>query len=110
VPAEAGEKLKRKYRVRALRLDLTSVAQRVTEVKGIGNDQVWAAGRHRKTVEARSLLCYWAVRELGISMAEMAGKRKLSVPSVSKSVARGSSLVKVNGYSLIETKKRVFGS
>ncbi len=52
-------------------------------------------------VEARSLLCYWAVRELGITMSSLAQKLKISVPSVSKSAIRGEKLAKDRKYSLV---------
>ena len=43
---------------------------------------------YRHIVEARSLLCYWAVRELGITMSSLARKLNVSVPAVSKSAIR----------------------
>ena len=63
-------------------------------------EDVWAAGRYRHIVEARSLLCYWAARELGITMSSLAHKLKLSVPVVSKSAMRGEKLAKDRKYSL----------
>jgi len=40
-------------------------------------------------VAARSVLCYWAVRDLGTSMAELSRRLKLSISGVSLSVKRG---------------------
>ena len=37
----------------------------------------------------RSLWCYWAVRELGVSMSSLARKLGISIPSVGESVSRG---------------------
>jgi len=51
--------------------------------------QVWAYGKHRQTVKARSLFCCWAVRKSGISATELSKKFGLSQPSVSISVKRG---------------------
>jgi hypothetical protein len=65
-------------------------------------DRVWAPGKHRRVVEARSLLCFWAVRELGISMASLSRKLNLSIPAVSQSVIRGENIAKKNQYVLIE--------
>ena len=31
--------------------------------------EVFSPGKYRRIVYARGLLCYWAVREIGISMA-----------------------------------------
>jgi hypothetical protein len=53
-------------------------------------------------VKARSLLCFWAVRELGISLTELAKGLKLSVPGIGYSVERGESVARENGYQLVE--------
>jgi putative transposase len=53
-------------------------------------------------VKARSLLCYWAVRNLGISMAELSRQLKLSLSGVSLSVKRGEIIARENDYKLIE--------
>lgn len=42
--------------------DLERVAARVSEVLNMKAEEVLAAGKYKRTVEARSLLCYWAVR------------------------------------------------
>ena len=42
-----------------------------------------------RKVKARSLLCFWAVRELGISLTDLAGHLGLSVPGIGYSVERG---------------------
>ena len=64
-------------------------------------DKVWQKGKHPETVRARSLLCFWAVRELGITMTELAVRLGLTQPAVSISVKRGEKLVKDNAYRLL---------
>ena len=46
----------------------------------------------------RSLLCYWAARELGVTMASIAKRLNLSPAAVTQSVERGERLVKENNY------------
>ena len=46
-------------------------------------------GKHARTVAARSLLCDWANRELGITAVELARRLNLAQPTVSQSVDRG---------------------
>jgi putative transposase len=55
-----------------------------------------------KGVKAKSLLCYWAVRELGISQTDLAKRLKLSVPGNRYSVERGENIARENGYDLVE--------
>ena len=71
------------------------------QVVGIEPSQVWLSGKNSKVVQARSLLCYWATSELGVSQAWLSKKLKLSQPAISLSVARGRSIANKNNY-LIE--------
>jgi hypothetical protein len=61
-------------------------------------------GKKRRTVRARSVLCYWAVGELRMSMTGLSAQLKISVNCVSQSVARGKIFAKMNDYSLTEYK------
>ena len=102
VLANANEAMERKYDLASRGFTLDKVAVRVAEVLGMKPEDVWAAGRYRHIVEARSLLCYWAVRELGITMSSLARKLNISVPAVSKSAIRGRKLAKDRKYMLVE--------
>jgi predicted DNA-binding protein YlxM (UPF0122 family) len=55
---------------------------------------VWARGRYPQVVKARSLLCYWAARELGFSLTELAKRFDLSVPAIVQSVKRGEQIAR----------------
>jgi hypothetical protein len=96
----ANESLKRKYQLKASGLDAYNVAARVADLLRLPVEAVWAAGKHRKTVAARSLLCYWSVRQLGVSMSSLAQRLGISPTAVSQSVVRGERLANKNGYSL----------
>lgn len=75
-------------------MTLERVAARVAELWDMDESEVWSQGRQRRRVEARSVLCYRAVRELGYTMTDLARRLGLSVPAVSKSVLRGETLLK----------------
>jgi hypothetical protein len=96
----AEEKLKKKYDLQARGFELKDVVARVTEVTGIEEERVWAAGKRREIVNARSLLCYWAVRELGVTMISLTRRIDQSVTAIGKAVIRGEKLAKANKYSL----------
>jgi putative transposase len=89
--------------LRSRGFDLVRVASRVSQVLKIKAEEVWAEGKCRRIVEARSLLCYWAVRELGVPMSSLAGKLKGSIPSVSDSVTRGHRIAEERHLHLLET-------
>jgi hypothetical protein len=46
-------------------------------------------------------LCFWCVRELGMSMASLFRKLNVSVPAVGKAVFRGEKIVGRHGWSLV---------
>jgi hypothetical protein len=97
----AEESMEKRYALRARGFDLAKTARRVAEVLGVKQDDVWARGRYPHIVQARSLLCYWAVRELGATMSSLAARLGISTPAVSKSVSRGETLARTKGYSLL---------
>ena len=68
----------------------------------IDPDDIFSKGKQRQKVRARSLLCFWAVRELGITLTELAGHLEMSVPGVGYAVERGSAIARMNNYQLIE--------
>jgi putative transposase len=103
VLAAAEEDMQKRYWLRAHGYDLEKVRLRVSAVLGVEVGAVWMKGRYRHVVEARSLFCYWAVRELGVAMALLAGKLGISIPAVSKSVLRGQRIAEERGYSLLSS-------
>jgi putative transposase len=101
VLSQAEEKLERRHALRAGGMDLEKIAIRVSELMGIKLEDVWAQGKHQRIVDARSLFCFWAVRELGVSMASLGRKFGLSIPAISKSVTRGQQISESQGFSLV---------
>jgi len=98
------ESFEKKYLLKSKGYNLDDVVNRVAETLNVEPQVVWASGKHRKTVEARSLMCYWAVRELGLNMSEIARKLNLSVMAVSKSVTRGAEIAAQKKLFLVEEK------
>jgi len=98
----SNEQLKRKYHLRAKGIDLETVAVRVSELTDIDKSQIFLPGKERNRVKARSLFCYWAVRELGISMMELSNRLELSMAGISQSVRRGEMIAEEEGFCLID--------
>jgi len=100
---KAQEKREGKYQLEAEGYGIDQVAERVAVLLGVECEQVWKKGKHPKTVKARSLLCYWAVRELGISATELARRIGITQPAISQSVKRGETIAKENGFEIIDS-------
>jgi putative transposase len=65
--------------------------------------KIWAAGRRQqKKVKARSILCYWAVREAGISLRILAERLRMSAPGAGYAVERGEAIVQESHYELAQ--------
>jgi putative transposase len=84
-----SHRIEERYRLQSQGYDLEKITIQVSSELGIDAEQVWAPGKHPLTVKARSLLCYWAVRKLGITATELSITLGISQPAVSLSVKRG---------------------
>ena len=97
----AKEKFERGYELKKSGYDLKRISQIVSKIYDIETGDIYKKGRRKVQVEARDLLCYWAVRELGISCTELAKKLKMSQPGVGYAVNRGEKIVKEHKYQLL---------
>ncbi|MBN1472764.1 MAG: transposase [Syntrophaceae bacterium] len=102
VLSKAKEQMERKHRLKSKGFDLEMIADRVGSVMEIDASEIWKSGKLKDRVAARSLFCFWAVRELGVSMTEVSRRLKLSLSGVSQSVIRGEKIAEANGFELLE--------
>jgi len=98
VLSTSQEQMERKHTLAAKGYNLDKVTERVSNLMNLEPSEIWAAGKERRKVAARSLLCFWAVRELGISMTELSRQLNLSISSISLSVKRGEIMIKEKNY------------
>ncbi len=102
VLAQANEKLDRHYELKSLGYDLAKVEKRVMEIYGIERNEIYSRGRRRQQVQARSLFCFWAVSELGISRTKIAKDLGMTQPGVGYAVNRGAQIAQKMKYELIK--------
>jgi putative transposase len=95
------QQLERCYPYLAQGCDYNWLVDQVATHLGLKPEVVTRRGRYPDTVQARSVLCYWAARELGISTLELSKKIGISQPTASQSVKRGEKIVKEKGLELI---------
>lgn len=98
--SEAGEALNRQYALRASGYDLQRIAERAASLLEVEVAEIFSLGRQSSKVKARSLVCFWAARELGMSLSDLARAFGLSIPGISYSVARGETLARANDFKL----------
>ena len=99
--AQAEESFERKYHLKSKGYDFGKIVDRVAELTGLGSAEVLSSGRHKTVLTARSILCFWAVRELGMRQNELARILDISQPAVSMAVNRGEQLVKEQNLQMI---------
>lgn len=102
VLSQATEKYERRYELRRHGYDLDRIAERVAEIYGMEPREILSRGKQHRKVKARSLCCFWAVSELGMSLRELAGRLEMSSPAVGFSVERGERIAHEGGYRLID--------
>jgi REP element-mobilizing transposase RayT len=98
----AGESLKRRYALKAKGWDLNRLAQKSARIYGFEPEQLYTPGKQPAKVKARSIFCYWATVELGITMTQLAGLLKISQPAVSICARRGEQIVLAEGFRIID--------
>jgi hypothetical protein len=77
--------------------DLEELAQKACALFGLEPVEIHLPGKSPAPVKARSLFCFWAVSELGMSATSLAKKLGISQPAVSISVKRGAKLASEMG-------------
>ena len=102
VLSQAEEKYERHYALKRRGYDLDRIAERVAEIYGMEPREILCRGKQQRKVRARSLCCFWAVSELGMSLRELAKRLEMSPPAVGFSVERGEAIAHENGYRLID--------
>ena len=95
------EEMERRYRLKASGVNLERIAQQVAGIFEIEAEELWGLGKHARIVPARSVFCYWAVRELGVRETEMARRLKITQPGVSISVRRGEQIAREKGLVIL---------
>jgi len=101
VLGQAEEHYARLCHLRRRGYDLEKVAERVAQIYGTKVREIFGRGRQQKRVEARSLFCYWAARELGNSLASLAIRLEMSPAGVGYAVRKGEAIALKNGYELL---------
>jgi hypothetical protein len=89
-----GQLFQNRYKSILCREAFERLTKRVAKLFEISPKELLSGGKHAKTVKARSVVCYWGDRELGISTIELSKKMNISQPTASRSVVRGQKIAR----------------
>ena len=100
---EQNERMERRFRLREQGYDIEKVIERVSKLFSLSKQDIINPSRRKQRVMARSVLCYWTIRELGMSGTELSQILRMGQSSVSRAVGRGEKLVNDMKLTLFES-------
>jgi putative transposase len=100
---QCEEGFERRSRLQAKGYDFGKLLRHAAELGGVSPGDISAGSKRPRVVEARSLLCFWAVRELGMSATAVAKRLNISQPAVSISTRRGEKISRDRAITLTDT-------
>jgi hypothetical protein len=99
---EAEERLDRYYELRGLGYDLRRVEKRVCELLDLKPEDIYSKSREKEKADGRGLYCYWAVRELGYGLTDVARRLGITQPGVGYAVKRGEKMARERKLKFLE--------
>ena len=102
VLSASEERYERHYELKRRGYDIERVVARAAEIYQMDAGDIVIRGRQRRRVDARSLVSYWAVRELGMSITDLARRFEMSPSAVTYAAQRGEAIAKNNNYQLLD--------
>jgi len=99
---KAEEKFERFYEMKNKGYNLDTIAQKVCDIFGIEPNEIYAKSRRKIRAEARGLYCYWAVENLGYSLADLARLFGMTGQGIGYAVRRGERIAKERNCRLMD--------
>jgi len=96
----ADENMVKQYRLKSKGYDFDKILQRVANLSHIESNELLSPSKQPRYVKARSLICYWAVKNIGISSLYVASRLGIKQPSVSRAAVRGEKIALEEGLFL----------
>jgi putative transposase len=100
--AQAQEKMDHRTAIKQAGVDLDAAERKVSDLYRIAPADLRSKSRRKHLAEARSLFCFFAVSELGMSVTAIARYLGMTQPGVGYAAERGRRIAKEKGYVLWE--------
>ena len=100
--SQAEEQFQQKHRMQAEGYDLKKLIKRVAEIMEMRYEDVIDSERDRKRIQARSILCFWATDQLGVSQTQLGQILNLTQPAISYAVRRGKAITESKSYVIFD--------
>jgi putative transposase len=99
--ARAYEHYAGQVKLRRRGVGLQKLAKKVAKIFGNEGRLIFERSRRKTRVRARDLFCFWAVRELGVPLTEVAMRVGMTPPGVGYAVRRGEAIAQEKRYKLV---------
>jgi len=96
------EQLEARYLLQSQGYDFRYAIARVAQLTGLETDQIVKPGKQPARVYARSLICHWAIRSLGMTAVAVSKLLGISQSAVTRAAYRGEAIVAANSLELVE--------
>jgi REP element-mobilizing transposase RayT len=97
---QADEQLEHRTKANAMGIDFDLVIHRVAQLLKMEKDDVVSASKRPVCVEARSMVCFWAHRNLGMRQTDLANRFRVSQPAICAAVRKGEMIIRENQFKL----------
>ena len=94
----AGEAWEASHKLKIEGVDFNALCKHVARLFGLAPEEIVLPGKYPNRVAARSVLCYFLVREVGMTATSVAEKLRTGQPAVSMAVARGEAIAREKGF------------
>jgi hypothetical protein len=74
----------------------------VAKLSGFAAEEILKTGKQPVRLYARSLLCHWAIRRLGIAAVAVSRLLEISPPAATRAAYRGEAIAAANNLELVE--------
>jgi REP element-mobilizing transposase RayT len=102
VLSKQNEQLEARYLLQAKGYDFRYALARVAGLSGLDPQQILKAGKQPVRVWARSLLCHWAIRGLGMTAVAVSKLLGINQSAATRAAYRGEAIAEENKFKLIE--------
>jgi putative transposase len=96
------EQLETRYLLQSQGYDFRFALARVAQLTGLETDQILNPGKQPARVYARSLLCHWAIRRLGMTAVAVSKLLGISQSAVTRAAYRGEAIAAADNFTLVE--------
>jgi REP element-mobilizing transposase RayT len=98
-----NEQLEARYRLKSQGYDFGYALARVAQHSGLGAEHILTAGKQPARLYARSLLCHWAIRSLGMTTVAVSKLLGISPSAVTRAAYRGEAIAAADDLELVES-------